>query len=303
MDRKWIHLNSISFLAVLIYLCGELFTISYSGEEKWQKLKAYNGVDIYFGIGDVATPRDINPDPQLLTSRASEISFDSAIISSTLTKNGEVWTWLPKSVGRSIYVIDKKEGKRYEKEILKGTNFWKDSLNKHKVYKISEESNYFKQTGMREIYVISLFKATESKSLIRKKEAIKSGISQQIKSIFEKSIARTDNVYSVAIPALSATYGTLDSKNFLTYSESWSSILDGISKTKDFGGISSIYFVVWDELQRDKKHLKIAIEGFFTAYNEFTKTLLFPLYLVYLSLIASQFFAQRGCLYYCLFQR
>lgn len=253
-----------------------------------QLLKNYKGSNLYVFIGDIAVPNDNDTSINKITFDPTVKVYDSFIISSTLTQNGESWTWLPKSVGETINIVDPDLYESYKDEILDGINWRRTPIGSTKEFIVPEKSRYGQLSHIKSIYAISLFNSIkEIKDIKNRKEKLKKGISTSIKSILEEYVATQKDNNKVSIPALSGIWGTLDADYYLTYFESWSSIFEGLQNLTDMRGISEIYFVIWEQLIKDKEHLNQAVNGFLEAYNIFNNTYTFPIFLV--GLISSIF--------------
>jgi len=236
--------------------------------------------NLYLFLGDVALPNDVDGTLKKISLDITRTRYDAFIISSVLTFQGEEWTWLPKSVGEVISLIDPLLYNSYKSEILNGMS-WRNNPNiSIKEFYIPEDYKYRKLTHINRIYAISLFNAiNKTKNIQDKKERLKKGIEFSIKDIFEKYVSGQKDVSRVCIPAISGIWGTQDFKYFLTYYESWKSVFSGI-KRANLKGVNEIYFVIWEDLRTQPPHLKIALKGFLKAYNEYSNKLTFPFFLV-----------------------
>jgi len=236
-------------------------------------LGKFKGANLGIIVGDIAFPNDTDRRPDIYKPDVTTTLYDTYIVSSVLTDNGESWTWLPKSVGDNIDAVDKVLGKKYENEIIKGIN-WKNNPNVTvKEFVVPQNSIYGSISHVKSIYAISLFNAFKKTNASKKRKLrLQEAITLSVKHILENYISPSPQNSRICIPALSGVWGTVDAQHYLTYYQSWTSIFNGISKISDTKGIDEIYFVIWERLIQDKEHFHAAANGFIKAYDVFNRS-------------------------------
>ena len=213
-----------------------------------QKLGRIKQKDIYYYVGDIALPNKINDDG---TVHRTITHWDSFIITapvphSFVDENGrEVtvipWTMLPISVSYFIRQIDEETASDFDITFGVKKTSTERKFEAITNFSVDESSVYGNITKLEYIYGINLFEFMED----FKEEydtALKDAISSSVTNVLQH--AGKLNIKSIGVPALAGAKNVTEKEMVLSYEDSFSSILDGVSRVEGHAP-SKIVIVVW----------------------------------------------------------
>lgn len=222
-----------------------------------------NGINVSYLVGDVALPnKEISEEERSKTISTRLSLWDSYVISSPepkATKDGVKidWTILPASVVRTIARFDKNLAMQLAEKLENVEQIEGVGFGRTKEFSVSKESPYWKLTKVNNVYAINLFDYTnEWKGAYKKK--LKSALSSGVKSVMEQAGENHNRI--IAFPAIAAAKYVVEQDLVISYQDSFSAILEGISRTRG-NAPGDVIFVIWEGLKGHQEYEQ-AIIGF-----------------------------------------
>jgi len=154
------------------------------------------------------------------------------------------WTLLPVSVVQTVSHVDRLYGEELAQRIAlkRGRDAWQ--FERIDVITVPSRSVYARESKVRRLYSVSVFHFVQELGGTYK-DTIRTAIETCAKETIEKSYKQEDTC--LAFPALAGARYVREQELVLSYAQSFSSILAGISRVR--GGVPSrVCLVVWDDL-------------------------------------------------------
>lgn len=250
-------------VSLLLGLCGYLVALMLLPSVRVQNpfsapqlLGRLNQIDVYLQVGDVVIPnRAVRATSQGWEFNNRVKYWDSFLISAPVpdaisTKDGTTltipWTLLPMSVVHSVGSLDREFGEALARTLglKRGPQDW--HFERLTRIDVPEASKYAHVTSIKAIYAVNLFEFMEDLGG-EYKTVLVQAISRCVMETVQDSGRMKDR--SIAIPALAGAQHVVERELVLSFEDSFSAILDGVSRAKG-GGPSQVHLIVWWEIAK-----------------------------------------------------
>ncbi|MGE0640856.1 MAG: hypothetical protein AB7G12_13805 [Thermoanaerobaculia bacterium] len=264
------------FLAILVgtiaaLLCFVLLPkIPADITERPNTLGRINATDIDVFLGNVAVPNRLIPTGDNRWLLESRLSFWDSFLTTAPAPKAQAtpggirlevpWTLLPSSVLSAVSQLDPnlRDSLGTWLELHEGPASW--SFARLSRYPVPADSRYAAITGMRAIYSVNLFEFLKDLGPDYR-ASLASAVSNAVLETLQEAGRNGD--HKIAIPAIAAAQNVADRELVISYSDSFSAILDGVERVQA-NSPSRVVLVVWRDLEGSPE-LPAALLGLRTA--------------------------------------
>ncbi len=118
---------------------------------------------------------------------------------------------------------------------------------------VTTDGSFYESTRINFIANIPLFTPVTTAQYtleMNLKDSVIRLLESSLKLLEPSMINDTKNrgVSTIAFPAIGGTYGRLDSEKFITYNQSYFTLLESLQEAREISQLSGVYLVLYDEL-------------------------------------------------------